>query len=178
MPPSDVGVPRPDMADDGSLLLTGDWTRDNTQVCTTGHIVNFASDGSIRYTVPWRTVARSFTNSCHPFGGAALSAGHSVVGYELDGQVHLAWINRGGRVEARTSLLTSVGWEANLKGDLAATAGDGVAVAFTETSPCDAANPFLRCSRIKIYAATKSGIVERQELQGDGRLSSGSRRVR
>jgi hypothetical protein len=167
-PSADVGMPRPDVSDDGSLLLAGDDGRDDTQVCSTGHIVNFTSGGSIRYIVPWRSVAGSFTRSCNPYGGAALSHGRSVVGYELDDQVYLAWINSAGHVEARTALPTETGWEANRRGDLMATAGDGVAVAFTETNACDLDNAFSKCAKVKIYAATRSGIVDRQELQGDG----------
>jgi hypothetical protein len=171
-PPADVEMPRPDVADDGSLLLTGDGVRDKTTVCTTGHIVNFAPEGSIRYTVPWPAIAGSFTNSCNPYGGAALSAGRSVVGYELDEQVHLAWINSAGHVEARTTLPTETGWEANRRGDLVATADDGVAVAFTETNACDVNNAFSKCTKIKLYVATMSGIVDRYDLQGDGSPTS------
>ncbi len=176
-PPSDAGVPRADVADDGSLLLTGDWTLNGTQACTTGHIVNFAPDGSTRYAVPWITVAGSFSDGCHVYGGAALSGGRSVVGYALDGQARLVWINPAGHVEARTLLPTDAGWKAADRGDLAATAGDGVAVAFTETNPCDFDTAGRTCAKIRIYAASRSGVVDTAQLQGDGDPNSPRRFV-
>jgi hypothetical protein len=169
-------VPRADVADDGSLLLTGDWTRDGTQACTTGHIVDFAPDGSTRYAVPWSGVAGSYATDCHVYGGAALSGGRSVVGYALDGQAQLAWIDANGRVQARTTLPTDPGWKATDKGDLSASAGAGAAVAFTETSPCDA-DISGTCAKVRIYAVRRSGVVDSAELQGDGDLASSSRFV-